>query len=122
MERFLDAETINAANPLSADDYAQRQFLYPVPPPVPSADFNEDNDVDGTDFDIWKGAFGVNSLGSADGDGDSDGADFLAWQQQFGSPPVAPAAAVPEPAAARQLVLALFVAAIIGKKMKSSSR
>jgi hypothetical protein len=30
MERFLNLETIIATNPLSADDYAQRQFLYPA--------------------------------------------------------------------------------------------
>jgi len=37
MERFLDIETMNAPNPLSPDDYAQRQFLYPtalVPEPA----------------------------------------------------------------------------------------
>ena len=34
MERFISAQTTNAANPLSADDYAQRQFLYPVPEPT----------------------------------------------------------------------------------------
>ena len=37
MERFLDAETINASNPLSPDDYAQRQFLYPTSVPEPGS-------------------------------------------------------------------------------------
>jgi len=32
MERFISPQTTNAANPLSADDYAQRQFLYPTVP------------------------------------------------------------------------------------------
>lgn len=34
MERNISGQTTNAANPLTADDYAQRQFLYPVPEPT----------------------------------------------------------------------------------------
>jgi len=37
MERFISPQTTNAANPLSADDYAQRQFLYPATVPEPGA-------------------------------------------------------------------------------------
>ncbi|CAN5555220.1 hypothetical protein BH09PLA1_BH09PLA1_36100 [soil metagenome] len=36
MERFLDPATISALNPMSPDDYAQRQFLYPTTVPEPS--------------------------------------------------------------------------------------
>ena len=36
MERFLDTVTTNALNPLTPDDYAQRQFLYPNSVPEPS--------------------------------------------------------------------------------------
>jgi hypothetical protein len=68
--------------------------------PVFSADFDEDGDVDQTDFAVWRGAFDLNQLGDADGDNDSDGFDLLAWQRQFGSAPAVPVAnAVPEPAA-----------------------
>lgn len=37
MERNISPQTTNAANPLSADDYAQRQFLYPATVPEPGA-------------------------------------------------------------------------------------
>jgi hypothetical protein len=64
-----------------------------------SADFNNDDKVDGVDLSKWQGAFGVDASADADGDGDSDGADFLAWQQQHlsGVPLQATSEAVPEP-------------------------
>ena len=37
MERFLDSATISAINPMSPDDYAQRQFLYPATVPEPGS-------------------------------------------------------------------------------------
>lgn len=67
--------------------------------PTLSADFNDDTKVDAADLAIWKGGFGANATGDADGDGDSDGADYLVWQREFGSGVTANAAvgAVPEP-------------------------
>jgi hypothetical protein len=81
--------------------------------PIYSADFDEDGDVDPTDFAIWKGAFDLNQLGDADGDNDTDGFDFLVWQQQFGSKPTAAPVAdvVPEPGAGSLLATALVAAA-----------
>jgi hypothetical protein len=72
---------------------------------VRSADFQEDHDVDGGDFENWKTGFGTpaaaaHGQGDADGDQDVDGADFLTWQSQFGAPAAVPVAAtVPEPGA-----------------------
>lgn len=63
-----------------------------------TADFDNDGDVDGDDLAQWQADYG--GPGSdANGDGTSNGTDFLAWQQQNGSgvPPLAAAAAVPEP-------------------------
>jgi hypothetical protein len=61
------------------------------------ADFNIDGDVDETDLDWWRNAYGTSSLGDADGDGDTDGRDYLIWQRQFtGSSNQSPLA-VPEP-------------------------
>jgi len=78
-----------------------------------TADFNNDNQVDRADLDVWQASFGASAGADADADGDSDGADFLAWQQQLGSgiPPLLPATqAVPEPAT---WGLLLFAAALV---------
>jgi T5SS/PEP-CTERM-associated repeat protein len=76
--------------------------------PHPTADFDNDGDVDGADLVQWQGDFGVNGLSDADNDGDSDGADFLAWQQQLGSAPATgPATFIPEPRGIILLLLAL---------------
>lgn len=88
-----------------------------------TADFDNDNDIDGADFLIWQQHVGtssgaVNGDGDADGDADVDGDDLAAWKTQYGSvaPVVAAATATPEPAAA---MLAVYAgAAIIGLRRK----
>jgi hypothetical protein len=73
----------------------------------PSADFDEDDDVDGEDFLIWQRGLGTDGGATlSDGntneyaDGDVDGDDLGVWRVQFGSPDSTPtASAVPEPAA-----------------------
>jgi hypothetical protein len=76
-----------------------------------SADFDDDNDVDGADFLIWQKNLGLaagamSSQGDADGDQDVDEDDLAAWTAQFGSvgPVVAASTATPEPAAALLLL------------------
>lgn len=76
-----------------------------------AADFDKDGDVDATDLAYWKGAFGLNQLGDANGDNRTDGSDFLIWQRQFGSGSALPASqsaagAIPEPATGSLLLLA----------------
>lgn len=61
------------------------------------ADFNNDTNVNGLDFNQWKANFGTGTAADADGDGDSDGQDFLVWQQQFGATGLSVATGVPEP-------------------------
>ena len=101
MERFLDAETINASNPLSPDDYAQRQFLYPTSVPV-LGDYDLNGTVDAADYVVWR----KNPEGFP-----TDA--YATWRANFGQPPGSGAGAiasadVPEPAT---LVLLLFAAA-----------
>jgi hypothetical protein len=79
-----------------------------------SGDFTVDNAVDASDLLVWRANFGaVHSAhreeGDDNGDHDVDGADFLAWQRQLGSVSAPAAAAVPEPATALLLGMAVFV-------------
>ena len=79
----------------------------------PSADFDEDGDVDGVDFLTWQRNVGTllnaaHGEGDADGDGDVDDADLAIFETGYGAPPlIASLNAVPEPGA-----LALAVATL----------
>jgi hypothetical protein len=72
-------------------------------------DFDFNGRVDGFDLAQWQGDYGPNADSDADGDGDVDGNDFLVWQQRVGYGAEASPAqgAVPEPASAALLLLAL---------------
>lgn len=77
-----------------------------------SADFNNDDVVDGADFLIWQRGFGAvgtgtPATGDANGDLNVNDADLQAWKNQFGT--AGSIAAVPEPAS---LVLAAGALAI----------
>jgi hypothetical protein len=50
-----------------------------------AADFDDDGDVDLTDYAIWKNAFNLNQLGDANGDNISDASDYTIWRDQLGS-------------------------------------
>jgi hypothetical protein len=85
--------------------------LQVVNKPQLAADFDNDGDVDSTDYNIWKAAFNLNQLGDATGDNISDARDYVIWRKQLGSKPGAGSgslvdgAAVPEPSAASLLLL-----------------
>ncbi len=71
----------------------------------PTADFDDDGDVDADDLAQWQDDFG--GPGSdANGDGQSDGQDFLAWQRQLGlnGNSLGTLQAVPEPSSALLLI------------------
>ena len=75
-------------------------------------DFDDDDDVDGSDFLIWQRGLGVGTThaeGDADHSGVIDGADLTIWQNQFGGPPSASAtvAAIPEPASSLLVAVAM---------------
>jgi hypothetical protein len=88
--------------------------LQVVNKPILQADFDDDGDVDSTDYQIWRHAFQLNQLGDATGDNISDARDYVIWRKQFGTHPGAGSGAgvnganVPEPGA-----LGLAVAAIL---------
>jgi hypothetical protein len=72
---------------------------------LPSADFDNDGDVDGTDLTLVRSSVGISRAGDGNADGVTNGADFLLWQRQVN--PVNPGLvvnAVPEPSS-RDLLL-----------------
>jgi hypothetical protein len=91
--------------------------------PTQSADFNEDGYVNAADLTEWRGAYGPNSVGDADGDNDTDGADFLQWQRQLAAGSSA-AVPVPEPASLTLLLLAAaarFACRSVGRVLAPTS-
>ena len=78
---------------------------------VEDADFNEDGNVNGTDFLIWQNGFGVGATlaqGDANDDNSVDALDLAIWETQYGtSPLVATSTSVPEPASGALLLLGL---------------
>ncbi len=82
--------------------------LQVVNKPTFSADFDDDGDVDMTDYAIWKNAFNLNQLGDANNDNKSDASDYTIWRDQFGNAPGAGAFGgppVPEPMSAVLLAI-----------------
>ncbi len=77
-----------------------------------SANFDEDNDVDGEDFLIWQrfaGGAGGLSQGDANSDGNVDDDDLAIWETQYGLPvPLVGIAAVPEPQSVCLLICGLL--------------
>ncbi len=70
-----------------------------IPAVVGDANFDSDNDVDGSDFLVWQRGLGTLDANLADGDANNDqtvdAADLAFWKEQFGSTPTLNA--VPEP-------------------------
>ncbi len=79
---------------------------------VPTADFDSDGDVDGSDFLIWQRGFGIafarREDGNSDDDRDVDASDLAAWQVSYGQPQAPAAIAEMQSAAASQPLDAAF--------------
>src|SRR5690606_1469304 len=91
---------------------------------VNSADFDENQVVDGKDFLIWQRGFGAlgtgtPSTGDANGDLDVDGDDLTVWTSQFGGTAIS---AVPEPSAFALVWLAIAPASLMARMSPRHSR
>ena len=96
-------------NTLTGDQFVTVSYSAQNP-----ADFDNNGEVNATDFETWQSNFGIATAatiatGDTDLDGDVDGADFLFWQQQFGFGVVGlnSAASVPEPSSVAICLLSL---------------
>jgi len=91
------------------------------------ADFDQDGDVDGSDFLAWQRGFGSGTTlaqGDANGDGQVDDLDLAAWQMQFGTEGSGlqqTAATVPEPSSL-VLMLVLGLSFVFAAPSKSAGR
>ena len=96
-------------------DYDQVSGLAPT-----DADFDNDLDVDGTDFLIWQrnlGAIAPNTPGDADGSGAVNATDLVIWKGKFGTAPSF--TAIPEPAGG---CIMLMVGATIAARRRATRR
>ncbi|MBA3481070.1 MAG: hypothetical protein H0T51_04555 [Pirellulales bacterium] len=91
---------------------------------VNDADFDNDGDVDGSDFLTWQRGLGINagatpSQGDANADGAVNGADLGIWKGQFGPAAETAVAAVPEPGAmALGMTAFCIVAAVVRRRSR----
>jgi len=78
-----------------------------------SADFDLDDDIDGTDFLTWQRGFGITenaslAQGDANGDGRVDGVDLQNWSSTYGSPNnLNVSIAIPEPSSLALIISTL---------------
>jgi hypothetical protein len=94
----------------------------------PSADFDDDGDIDGADFLSWQQGVGAtlgatHTQGDTDRDGDVDDADLNLWKSGYSptSASEAASAAIPEPAVAA-MILPLAGSALTGATCGSRPR
>jgi hypothetical protein len=97
-----------------------------LPLNIPLGDYNFDGKADAADLAVWRADYGSTVKAEADGNGDGvvNGADLLVWQRSSGQNFGAPAAAIPEPAAAALVFFASLSLAIyhrLQKRLASST-
>jgi hypothetical protein len=84
-----------------------------VPAPSLAGDYDDDQDVDGNDFLVWQQNVGTSVTPGTGADGDNngtiDGGDLTVWRNNFGmTAATGAAAAVPEPACASLVAMAVM--------------
>lgn len=96
--RWVPSNIAGANDGLAIDDFSLSHS--------PSADFDVDGDVDGSDFLRWQRGVGTTSgasisVGDSNKDGAVDALDLFVWNSQFGDPPpnfaTVASISVPEP-------------------------
>jgi hypothetical protein len=111
---FNDAGQIAWQATFTDSSTAVFRTLLPSTQPEPSADFDDDGDVDGSDYLVWQrglgtltGATRTDGNANAAEDGDVDGDDLQVWIANFGASESAHAVStVPEPATISMLLIA----------------
>ena len=92
------------------------KFVTLLSPAEPS-DYNGDGQVNATDYDVWRAAFGTNNL-AADGnrDGIVDAADYVTWRKHLPTSEQNTSAAfatnIPEPGVSASVAIALAALAV----------
>ncbi|MGL4512148.1 MAG: beta strand repeat-containing protein [Lacipirellulaceae bacterium] len=104
---LIDYQSLPAGKAFAVSYLPNAVRLTTVVRPDFAADFDDDGDVDQTDYAIWVGAYGLNQLGDATGDNLSNAADYTVWRDQLGSGPSLPATSIPEPTAALLVAVAM---------------
>lgn len=103
----IQIEIVSGNGALSDIEGIDNVKLYTLPPP--SADFDDDNDVDGADFLIWQQNYGTGTQlhqGDTNDTGSVDGVDLSIWETQYGNPPplVSSIVTLPEPSVGAMLL------------------
>lgn len=87
---------------------------------IPDGDYNRDSNVTFADYEVWKGNFGSTVNLNADGNDNNivDTADYSIWRDAYNSAPGAGAVtAVPEPAIASCLVVAIAALTVARRRL-----
>lgn len=90
-------------------------YIRIIDPSTITADFDQDGDVDGSDFLTWQRGFGIQAgatlgMGDGNGDGKVDDEDLTLWKNTYGATPLAAAATqVPEPTTGMLAIVALIL-------------
>ena len=101
---LVGISVVNAQEPAGSPGQPVVQTIGDMPSIAPQAS-TFDGDVDGADFLVWQRDMNVGDLAD--------------WQTNFGTPAaVSSAAAVPEPASASLLAIALGGVALVGRRKK----